>query len=68
MMTSEELGKCLEEGELAGLMLTADNTTAVMELLNKDEENLVTFADYLYLRRVNLGWGDCAGGTIMSQI
>lgn len=48
--------------------LKPDNTTILFELLNKEETNFFTFADYMYLRRVNIGWGDCAGGTIMSQI
>jgi hypothetical protein len=56
LMNADEFGKCLEEPELKGLQLTADNTTKIFEIINKDEENLITFADYLFLRRANLGW------------
>lgn len=67
-MTKEEVGKCLEDKELAPLGLKADNATILFEILNKDDTHMFTFADYMFMRRVNIGWGDCAGGTIMSQI
>lgn len=49
-------------------MLKESDAVKVFELINKDDDNLFNFADYMYLRRVNIGWGDCAGGTIMSRI
>lgn len=49
-------------------MLKETDSVKIFELINKDEDNLFNFADYMYMRRVNIGWGDCAGGTIMSRI
>jgi hypothetical protein len=49
-------------------MLKETDSIKIFELINKDEDNLFNFADYMYMRRVNIGWGDCAGGTIMSRI
>jgi len=41
-----------------------DNVTSVMELLDRTDEpgNQFSFGDYVFMRRVNLGWNDCAGG------
>jgi len=68
LLTKDEFTKCLESEELAALRIKPEDTEKVWELINKDEEGSATFADYLYMRRVNIGWGDCAGGTIMSRI
>lgn len=69
LLTKEEFGACLEsDEELKQLNLKESDATKIFELINKDEDNLFNFADYMYLRRVNIGWGDCAGGTIMSRI
>lgn len=68
LLSQDEFGKCLESEELSPLRLKPEDTAMVWELINKDDENQVNFADYLYMRRVNIGWGDCAGGTIMSRI
>lgn len=67
-MSKDEFAKCLESDELKDLKLTADDVAKVLELTNHDDDNLVTFSDYLYFRRVNIGWGDCAGGVNMSRI
>jgi len=68
LLSKEEFTKCLESEELQGLRIKEEDVEKVLQLTNKDEENLITFADYMYFRRVNIGWGDCAGGTIMSRI
>lgn len=40
-----------------------------MEAIDRDEENSgANFADYIFLRRVKLGWEQCAGGTELSKI
>lgn len=49
--------------------LTAENATQIMEAIDRDEENSgANFADYIFLRRVKLGWEQCAGGTELSKI
>lgn len=43
------------------MKLNADNATIVMENLDKggvDEK--LNFPDYMFLRRINLGWQKCA--------
>jgi hypothetical protein len=63
LLNKDELVKCLDEDDyLKELRVKDVNVEKLMELLYKDEEHLINFADYMYLRRVNLAWGDCAGG------
>lgn len=63
MLNKDEFIKCLASEQLAELRISDEDAVKVFEMTNKDEEHLVTFADYLYFRRVNIAWGDCAAGT-----
>lgn len=50
--------------------MSADNVTSLLELLDRTDEpgSQFSFGDYVFMRRVNLGWNDCAGGVHMSRI
>jgi len=61
------LGKCLETGMLDHLDLKKENTTQLFEILDKKGLNETNFADYMFLRRVNIGWDKCAGGSDLAK-
>ena len=49
------------------MKLTADNATVVMENLDKGgPEEKLNFPDYMFLRRINLGWQKCAAAEQLS--
>ena len=52
------------------MRLKKENVTSVMEIVDTWEggDHEFNFAEYVFMRRVNLGWGHCAGGVVMSKI
>lgn len=66
-LNQDSLGTVLETGNLTNLGLTKDNATQVLEILDKKGINETNFADYIFLRRVNLAWAKCGGGTSLSK-
>lgn len=69
VLNKDELGPCLESDHLKNMGMTGENVTQVMESIDRDDEDdSINFADYIFLRRVKLGWEHCAGGTDLSKI
>lgn len=49
------------------LDLKKENTTQLFEILDKKGLNQTNFADYMFLRRVNIGWDKCAAGSNLAK-
>lgn len=59
-LNSKELQKCFDSKYLNDTLLTKDNVTYVMNVMDRnDNNNPITFIDYIFLRRVNLAWKEC---------
>ena len=63
LISKEELGDCLLTSPLNQMKLTSENSTMVIESLDKGGPGqMLNFPDYLFMRRINLGWQRCAAG------
>lgn len=64
-LNKEELDTCLGEEHLESLGLKGDS---VLESVDREQEEGINLADYLFLRRVKMGWEKCANAHQLSKI
>ena len=59
-VTDKEIVKCLKSDTLNGTALNKEDSQKVLDILDRENEKAINFADYLFLRRANLAWKECA--------
>ena len=63
LLQAKELGKCIQESKyLKNMGFKEEDNDIIMESVDREEDGFINFADYLFLRRVKLGWEKCGNG------